>query len=268
MLEEVDDLYETLLQSEIWSEDHIKVIKGEDATCSNIISGLKWLDNMEDEDDFSLVFLTTHGAFAGYDLFPWDEADGTDEFLLSYWGFAYPGLDIWDDQLNRHLNKLESQGVCLIVDSCYAGGFNDPPSTAKTWVNTEQMTADQWIEGFGEELSGQKRVVLMASEEDQLSYSGGFAPYLIDGMRGFADSNEDDIITAEEVFYYSEPRTSRQNPTMYDGYPDELPIMYLNGAKDNPGFEQQNIMEKTSKLNAFLSPENSIVNGYIKLFAM
>jgi len=127
MLEEVDDLYDVLLDSPWWSEDHIKVIKGEDATVSNIIKGFRWLDRMEDSDDISVVFITTHGSPLDFDIPPFDEDDGTDEILVSYWGFAYPGLFIYDDEINFLLNRLESQGVCLIVDSCFAGGFNDPP---------------------------------------------------------------------------------------------------------------------------------------------
>lgn len=266
MLEEVDDLYDVLLQSNIWSEDHIKVIKGEEATCSNIISGLKWLDKMEDEDDFSLVFFSTHGSPAGTDIFPFDEEDGTDEILVSYWGFAYPGLYIWDDQLNFRLNQLESQGVCLIVDSCYAGGFNDPPGWIKTSKNINKITTEDWIEGFGGELSGQKRVVLMASREDELSYSGGFAPYLIDGLRGYADDNSDDIVTAEEVFFYTQPRASRQHPTIYDGYPGEFPLIYLTDSSKNPKKNKDISNKKNiiSTLNCMNFVENSIINGYIK----
>jgi len=274
MLEEVDDLYDVLLQSGIWSEDHIKVIKGEDATVSNIFSGLRWLDEMEDEDDFSLVFFTSHGAPLSYDMFPLDEEDGVDEFLVSYWGFAYPGLYIIDDHLNIMLSRLESQGICLIVDSCYAGGFNDPPFWSKNHlVNFQPLKketkAKEWIEGFGGELSGQKRVVLMASCEDELSYSGGFAPYLIDGLRGYADSNMDGIITAEETFYYSEPRTSRQNPTMYDGYEGELPLVYLDAPRENTINSNNQLgitWEKNigSTFNTGFSPENSIIKGYVK----
>ena len=121
---------------------------------------------------------------------------------MSYWGFAYPNLYIWDDQLNFYLNRLESYGVCLIVDSCYAGGFNDPPdwNLSIQSVNPfNQIQTDQaitkWIQGFGEEVRGQGRVVLMASCEDEVSYSGGFAPYLIDGFRGFGDTNMDGVVT-------------------------------------------------------------------------
>ena len=238
MLEEVDDFYDLLLESDVWSEDHIKLIKGEDGTVGNIISGFKWLDQMEDEDDISLVYLTTHGGPLGFDIPPFDEEDGTDEVLASFWHFAYDYRFIYDDQINYRLNTLESKAVCMIVDSCYAGGFNDGPN----WIKNKQssMTAKDLIIGFGEELSGQNRVILMASREDELSYSGGFAPYLIDGFRGYADINSDDIVTAEEAFYYAEPRTYRQHPTIFDNFPDELPIVYLNDAIKNSEFELEN----------------------------
>lgn len=275
MLEEVDDLYEVLIESPGWSEDHIKLIKGKDATIANIIKGLRWLDKKEDSDDISLVFITTHGAPLGFDIPPFDEEDGTDEMLVSYWGFAYPALFIWDDELNFLLNRLESHGVCLIVDSCYAGGFNDPPDwNKKTYILSSpkikmSMSSSNWMEGFAEDVRGQGRVVLMASSEDEVSYSGGFAPYLIDGLKGYADSDNDDIITAEEVFYYSKPRASRQTPTMYDGYEGELSLIYLNESiKNNKKSinEQKRVTMKgiCSTLSSDYSPENSVINGYVK----
>ena len=276
MLEEVDDFHSTLLSCPWWKEDHIKVIKGEDATILNIIEGLKWLDEMEDEDDISLVYITTHGFPLGVDIPPADEADGTDEALVSFWGFAYKNLYIWDDELNFYLNRLESFGVCLIIDSCYAGGFNDPPrmnvldrdvySVLKT---DESDSALDWMEGFAEDVSAQGRVVLMASCEDEVSYSGGFAPYLIDGLRGYGDSNDDNVVSAEEVFFYAEPRTSRQHPTMYDGFPGELPII----STDIESNSQENYYKKDIKnefeieevkINKeYVSSENSTVCGYI-----
>jgi len=273
MLEEVDDFYELLLESPWWSEDHIKVIKGEEATTTGIIQGLRWLDQMEDSDDISVVYITTHGFPLGVDIPPADEADGTDEALVSFWGFAYPNLYIWDDQLNFYLNRLESYGVCLIVDSCYAGGFNDPPdwNLSIQSVNPfNQIQTDQaitkWIQGFGEEVRGQGRVVLMASCEDEVSYSGGFAPYLIDGFRGFGDTNMDGVVTAEEAFYYSEPRTYRQHPTMYDGYDGELPLIQLNEPPLDKNTDDNNNVKRKSddrSLPIERTDETSLVQGYV-----
>jgi len=265
MLEEIDDFYDLLIEFNVLPEDHIKLIKGEDGTVANIISGFKWLDQMEDEDDISLVYLTTHGGPLGFDIPPFDEEDGTDEVLSSYWGFAYDSQFIYDDQINYRLNTLESKGVCMIVDSCYAGGFNDDSNLIKN--KQTSMTAKDWIIDFGEELSGQNRVILMASREDEVSYSGGFAPYLIDGFRGYADINSDDIVTAEEAFYYAQPRTSsRQHPTIFDNYPDELPIIYLNDAIKNSEFEPKNTeKENIATTQSEVSfQENSVINGFVK----
>jgi len=273
MLEEVDDFYELLLESPWWSEDHIKVIKGEEATTTGIIQGLRWLDQMEDSDDISVVYITTHGFPLGVDIPPADEADGTDEALVSFWGFAYPNLYIWDDQLNFYLNRLESYGVCLIVDSCYAGGFNDTSDWNLSIQSVNpfyQIQTDQaitkWIQGFGEEVQAQGRVVLMASCEDEVSYSGGFAPYLIDGFRGFGDTNMDGIVTAEEAFYYSEPRTYRQHPTMYDGYDGELPLIQLNEPPLDKNMDDSNNVKRKSddrSLTIERADETSLVQGYI-----
>ena len=127
MLREVDNLHELLLVSEHWEEDHIKVIKGENGTVRNIVNGLRWLDKMDDKDDFSLVYIATHGFPLRFDIPPFDEDDECDEALVSYWGFKYPWSIIWDDLLNLMLSLLNSRGVCVAIDSCYSGGFNDPP---------------------------------------------------------------------------------------------------------------------------------------------
>ena len=119
MLNAIDDLYNILISSTWWSSNHIKVIKGEDATVPNIISGFKWLDKMEDENDISLVFMTTHGMYLGYDKPPKDETDNTDEALTTYWSSTFKTRFISDDKLNSLLNRLESKGVCFIVDTCF-----------------------------------------------------------------------------------------------------------------------------------------------------
>jgi hypothetical protein len=273
MILEVNDLHAQLLQSDWWSEDHIKAMTGEDATVVNIIAGLRWLDRMEDSDDISLVYLSTHGFPLGFDIPPADEADETDEALASYWGFAFPSLFIWDDELNVLLNRLESKGVCLIVDSCYAGGFNDPPNWNITNIpvssqRQNELAAEEWVKGFGEDVRGQKRVVIMASCEDEVSYSGGFGPYVIDGLRGYADTNSDSIISAEEVFVYAEPRSPHQHPTIFDGYDGELPIMNVATTMhfiDNENSIQKDIVKSDDVVESIvMSAETSILCGYIQ----
>lgn len=133
----------------------------------------------------------------------------------------------------------------------------------------KQITAADWIQGFGEDVRAQGRVVLMASCEDEVSYSGAFAPYLIDGFRGYGDTNHDGIITAEEAFYYAEPRTSRQNPTIFDGYDGELPIISFPATTDDTR-SSDDLHKDAEKIKdgtlvqLMYSPENARVCGYVQ----
>jgi len=141
MLAAADDLHEVLLESPQWHEDNIHKVTASDATGRRLIQELNWLIQNVDSDDQVLVYLTTHGnnlrdALGNpLDIWPKDEADGMDEMLVMYDGFENPYAFIWDDLLNYYLYKLKSNNLCLIVDSCYSGGFNDVsigPVTYKT----------------------------------------------------------------------------------------------------------------------------------------
>jgi len=121
MLIDVENLNDKLLVSEHWKQDHIKSITAENCTVKNIIKGLRWIDRMDDRDDFSLVFISTHGYPLKFDIPPFDEEDKHDEALVSYKGFKNPFAIIWDDLLNLLLSLLNSKGVCVIIDSCYSG---------------------------------------------------------------------------------------------------------------------------------------------------
>ncbi|VVB60487.1 Caspase domain protein [uncultured archaeon] len=238
MLVEVEDLYNSLLSSENWESSHIQKITGENANNANIISGLRWLAKMDDGDDIALVYITTHGGFLPIDIPPRDEADGKDELLVPYEGFDDSTKDIWDDELIFLLNLLESKGVCVIIDSCYSGGFNDrsfikgidkPIGRVVTKVKhlVDRYYYALWMEDFSKDVSGNSRVVLMSCGEEELSYGSYFSGYIADGLRGNADSNKDKVCSAEEVFNYARPRVEQlgmQHPTILDLYAGDLPL--------------------------------------------
>jgi hypothetical protein len=247
MISEANDFRNLLLQTPWWSADHIMLLTEENATRSNIMAGFRWLNKMAGPDDVVVVYLSTHGNYLPFDLPPRDETDNADEMLVTYWGFAYNTSFITDDTINIQLNQLKSNNVCLIVDSCYAGGFNDHWKLLKSAPE-------------------QHRVILMGSCEDQLSYSGGFAPYLIDAFRGYADTNGDGFVSAEEAFNYSEPRAvPRQTPTMYDGYPGELSIT-MDTVHTTSSSSVASSQERTPipPMNPMaVSAETAVVCGYV-----
>jgi hypothetical protein len=248
MILEVNDFRNVLLQTPWWSADHIKTLTAENATIRNILAGFRWLKKVASSNDIVVVYLSTHGFPLPIDIPPKDEGGGTDTALVSYWGFTYLSFVLWDDEVNVLLNQINCKGVCLLVDSCYAGGFQDHWRIPKS-------------------VAPQKRVTIMGSCANEVSYSGGFAPYVIDGLRGYADSNNDGIVTAQEVYHYASPRAMpQQHPTMYDNYPGGLPLTtsILHKASSKEGSPKQ--QDGRSGIAPLIVPtlaEASAICGYV-----
>jgi hypothetical protein len=240
----VMELRDTLLVSDNWDEDHIRVLTGKETTKKNIIDGLKWLDEMDDEDDVCFFFISSHGL-SNKDMYPKDEYDFNDEYLLTYDTYIMlPILGLCsfrfrmfrDDEFNRFFSNLDSKGLIAIFETCHSGGFNDKPSESilsdKIYENRQK-----WMDEFACELSGPGRVILMGAGEREIAQGQCFTYFAIEGMQGGSDINKDDLCTAEEIFNYASPLTTSwlkeyknwdQHPVIYDDYPGELVLTDSN----------------------------------------
>jgi len=246
------DLYHQLLQSNHWQPDHIRVLTGKNASWLNIYRGLQWLDEMDDEDDICFFYIATHGG-QRTDIYPKDEEDGLDEYLMVYDSdriyFPRIGLTIHipfklfylvDDEISYLLSQLDAQGICAFFDTCYSGGFNDNPSDcviAKKMhlVSSAASAASpaDWTKELARELAGPGRIVIAASSEGKLSQSYGFIHYFLEAFQGYGDTNSNGVCTAEEAFSYAAPLyksfCAREmnfvaTPQIFDNYPEELPL--------------------------------------------
>ena len=211
-----------------WDEDHILFLLEEQATYEAIMNdSFSWLRLQgEDEDDLVLYLFSGHGYYHTTDEPPLDEPDGRDEIIhpwdpdMAGWN---PDLFILDDQFKDKFDLLHSKNLVIVICTCHAGGFIDGSY----------------------DLAESGRVVLVSCDVDESSwrttipYDWIFPYYFIKGLQGYADKNNDDLISAEELFEYTvEPvqiranllsyfkRTiplgsSSQHPQMYDGWPSD-----------------------------------------------
>ena len=212
MLEACDNLYNVLLDSPgYWQTSNIHVVTRNQGLLQNLMKELLWLRKNSKSEDYVLVYLTTHGYYltrngAPWDLPPKEEPDGKDEFLFMYNGYSKRYGIVWDDLLNFFLSLIKCKGLCLIVDSCYSGGFNDMPLLR----------------------SSQQRFTAMSCQEDEVSYGITFSDILIAGFAGWADlfGNNDGINSAEEAFALAEFLLGygEQHPTSVDLYNGEFPV--------------------------------------------
>ncbi len=248
MLEAVDNLHSSLLDSPNWQADNIHVLKGSQATLINLIRELIWLIRNEDKDDYSLVYITTHGGPLKRNGMPWDvppkdETDGDDEVLTMYFGFER--FDhITDDMLNFFFRFFQSEGLCVIIDSCFSGGFNDPLKSynplkfgGQKIINKNSISKNsgstKYTQGMVEELAAKGRIVLMSCEEEEYSYGSYFSDCITSGFNGWTDftGNQDGINSAEEAFNFAYPlvvilTTGDQHPTISDEYQGDFPVTY------------------------------------------
>jgi len=236
MLQACDDLYNVLIDSpQFWQASNIRTVKSSQAILQNLIKELLWLRKNARNEDYVLVYITTHGNHLmdangqPLDLPPKDETDGSDEILMMYNGFnKWYGI-IWDDMLNFLLSIIKCKGLCLIVDSCYSGGFNDVFSKCVTTI--QSYNAESFTIGFADELAFPGRVVLMSCQENEVSYGSYFSNLLIGGFQGSADfeGNNDGVNSAEESFEWAEywlDLVGTQHPTILDNFLGEFPLTY------------------------------------------
>jgi len=217
----------TTLVSYGWKESNIRFFSEEKATKQAIITKpFDWLNSLDyKETDVILFYFSMHGGQTE-DHHPIDEPDNQDEYLVPYDGDSDNESNILlDDELAMKLKTLHSNNIILIFEACHSGGM---------------------IDGL-HDLCGPGKVILTSCRADEYSWGLSiqkqwmFPYYLIKGLSGKADINEDDWVSAEEAFTYAEKptifhsafksflyllhpfaRLGPQHPQLYDAWPNAI----------------------------------------------
>ena len=213
----------SILLNNGWNEDHILTILEDEATEEAILNQpFEWLDDAG-EDDLIFFYFSLHGTNHTHDVYPLDEPDGKDEIIFP-WDEERGGWNIdkfiVDDVLAEKFDLLHSKNILIVFHTCHSGGMIDG-------------TCDFAKSG---------RVVLTSCGVNEgsimllLIKHWLFPFYLIQGMNGDADGDNDNVLSAEELFFYTEEpvafhstllnflvslRILTQHPQMYDGWPTD-----------------------------------------------
>lgn len=216
-----EDLNNLLLDNG-WNKDNIYKLRENEATKKAILS-ISYLlnENGLKNEDIVLFYFSMHGGRFN-DVNPIDEPDGLDEFIIPFRENENEDK-ILDDELNLMFEKINSENIVIIFETCYSGGMIDGTKDLKK--------------------SG--RIIMTSTKEDETSYgfflkeSWVFPYYLMKALRGKADKNFDSFISAEEAFEFAKVKTIRrttiygyllfvfhkslfiQHPQIYDGWPSE-----------------------------------------------
>jgi WD40 repeat protein len=207
----------TTQQRRLFSEVHTKVLLDEQATRGNILEGLDWLGGMA-QNDMAIIFLAGHGQTSDSNHFYFLGHDADFEKLRQ--------TGIKSTELRDTLQALPGV-VILMADACHAGTVtreNKRRDGSSVWNPEELARAFAgWETGV---------VVFMASLGREFSVEnsawghGAFTKALLDGIRGAADYEKDDMLYLSELTTYVQrtvPKltNNNQHPTIHK--PETVP---------------------------------------------
>lgn len=194
-------------------DNQIKVLIDEDASRTKIIDVLQEQFGKADQNDVVLLYYSGHGvngAFLPIDF------DGYNNKL-------------YHDEINEIMEKSEAKHKLCMIDACYAGSMTEVKADFTASLNQYYSILNAEKGGTAFMLSCKNKEV---SLEDSGLRQGIFSHFLIRGLKGEADQNQNKIVSVQELFNFINTRVrvytgNAQNPVMEGQYNPNMPVALL-----------------------------------------
>jgi hypothetical protein len=200
---DAEAFYDLLVKHNQVPVENVFLLLNEQATLQNLRSTMGTrIKNKAGADDMVIIYFAGHGATERDTMSP--DGDGLEKYLLPYgadpndlYASALPMREV------AHIfHRIRSERLVFVADACYSGA-----SGGRT-VSITGMRANL-SDRFMERLAGGKgKVIITASsanevsvEKDELGH-GVFTYYLVQGLRGPADTDADGLISVDEAYRY------------------------------------------------------------------
>lgn len=191
-------------------DDQISVLIDDGATTKTIQSEIERVFSKADEDDVVLLYLSGHGLNGAY--VPYD-FDGMNN-LLAY------------STIINTINNTRAKNKIFITDACHSGSMIASRDLMSTSLSN-------YYDLINEDKGGIAMMTSSKSSEVSLEYSGMrqgvFSHFLIRGLKGEANKNNDAIISISELYNYISQNVkhytnSAQNPSIAGNYSPDMPV--------------------------------------------
>lgn len=232
----------------------IKLLLNENASALDIYGALDWLKESVNENDRVIFYFSGHGDIEKQTL----HQNG---FLLAYncpkAAYMTSGainIDYLQDYLEKYINVNKARDVILIADACRSG---------KLAGGSEGVRLS--MQALGENRNSHI-IKILSAQDNELSFEsnqwgagmGVFSYYLIKGLEGLANRNNDNKITTAELAAYlphavAEATGNVQNPRI-DGDP-QRELFSFNQASLNTAKQMVSVPFKTNAIVNIGIPE-------------
>ena len=176
---------------------NIKLLVDRAATLKDVRSALlDWLPTAANKKDHTaIVFFSGHGVLYRND--PLFLVHDTEPGRLG-------GTGLPMDVVEKAFGMLEAERTLFFSDACHSGAIGGVQVASKSFSGN--MLVDR--------LSGSGRVIITSSRDDQNSYesdnlgAGFFTHYLLEGLKGPADTDRDGYVDVNEAYRYTYDRVA------------------------------------------------------------
>jgi hypothetical protein len=207
----------------------VSYLENEQATLAGVREELARLSGRAGTQDLVFIFIAAHGGpdrYALQDLY----------FLLNDTKLAdMPGTALPMKELRDALDmRVRAERVVVLIDTCHSAGLSGEPATGARGDDNNLINL------YATKLFAEKgRAVIAGSDVNEPSWEnrrwggghGVFTWALLEGLRGEADVNADQLITAGELFSYVSDRVRfetafHQNPRVIFRLNPEFPLAF------------------------------------------
>ena len=208
-----------------FSRENMLLLSNEDATLANIRQALTDFVARASTNDLLLIFFAGHGA-------P-DRSAPQNLYVIAHDTHVenMPKTALAMPELLRYVEQnIKSKRVVLLMDACHSAGL----STSGT-RDLPNNLANQYLEQLLYQEEG--RAVITSSDVNEKSHEskkwgnghGVFTYYILEGLKGRADSNQDRFVSVGELFRYVRQKVRMdtnfvQNPRMLMGANENLAL--------------------------------------------
>lgn len=191
-------------------DDQIRILVDEDATHFEITSTMRDVFGKAGKDDLVFLYFSGHGLPG------------------SFLPIDYDGMNnqLYHNEINAILAQSKAKYKLCIADACHSGSL-----LAMRGRDPQILT--QYYENLARAQAGTALIMSSKSDETSLESSGlrqgVFSHFLIRGLKGEADLNQDKKVSVKELydFVYGHVRTytgNRQSPVIQGNYDPSMPV--------------------------------------------
>lgn len=196
------------------ADDQIKILIDEDASKDNILKTLDKTFSKAGPNDVIFFYFSGHGLKGAFLPIDYDGNNNRVEHT----------------DIMQILDKSPAKSKIIIADACHSGSLNGSRGT------TAQAAIESYYDAFNRSSGG--TVLMMSSKAEETSIEnnglrqGIFSHFLIRGLKGAADNDENKLVTINELFEYVEANVkfytnNYQTPVISGEYDDRLPMGVL-----------------------------------------